>query len=62
MEQEAERWNMAPDDAPKEGDRVYNDDNDEDADYVENDNNAVEETNDSNQQMNSENDDKHVLD
>jgi hypothetical protein len=64
MEQEAEWWNMAPDDAPKEGDRVYDDDDDHnaDADYVENDNNVVDETGHSDQQTNSDNDDKDVLD
>ena len=53
-------WHLT--NAPEEGDRVYDDNDDDDADYVENDNNMVDETNDSNQQTNSDNDDEDVLD
>jgi hypothetical protein len=62
MEHEAERWNMAPDNAPKEGDMDYDDNDNDDADYVENNNDMVDETNDSDQQTDSDNDDKDVLD
>jgi hypothetical protein len=43
MEQEAERWNMAPDDAPEEGERLTNE-----ADYMDMENDNVEEKQDEN--------------